>query len=314
MNADFALTKVMILETLHSLGLCVFVFMVLPSLDPFASILVCFQVALVPGVLGAISRTTHPSHAYMIRAMMITGVLLQMAAIGLMYSYYVLKYQMEHFQASILTLSSILVPLCWWDNYLNLEGEKHTISVNIARYVKEIHNRRKKFNFVGNLWKICITFIFPLLLFGIPCQNGVDCINAMFGNLNNFSAAKSVMDSPVGKTILIINPSFKQCNNYLPLIVAVVSIVCSGLCYNAAKIGCNILAQIACMSLPLAISSPVAIGVLIGYMGRNANETNQTCDLPFPYWSTEAISMTEYMANMGRSYNWMIIVAGRLHF
>ncbi|KAL3855409.1 hypothetical protein ACJMK2_014620, partial [Sinanodonta woodiana] len=298
---------VMILETLHSLGLCMFVFMVLPSLDPLAGVMVCFQVAWLPGLLGTISRHTHPSRAWIVRTMLIMGVLLQIGAMGLTYIYYVLESQMDHFQAVFHTLSPILVSMCWWDNYLNLEKGKGTISDTIAGFICKIHNRRKKFNFVCNLWKIFITFIFPLLLFGIPCHNGVDCINAMFGNLHNLSIAQGVQDFLVGKTNVIAAPSFGHCDNYLPIIVAIISIVCSGLCYNAAKIGCNILAQIACMSLPLAISSPVAIGILLGYMGRNIHGNNQTCDLPFPYWSDESIKMTEYVVI---SDYWMIITAG----
>ncbi|KAK3611779.1 hypothetical protein CHS0354_014130 [Potamilus streckersoni] len=214
---------------------------------------------------------------------------------------------MEHFQASILILSPIIVSICWWDNYLNLEGEKHTISGKIASFIYGIHNRRKKFNIVGNLWKICITFIFPLLLFGIPCQNGSDCINAMFGNLHKLSIAEGAIGFPIVRTMVVSAPSFGHCDNYLPILVAVISIFCSGLCYNAAKIGCNILAQIACMSLPLAISSPISIGILIGYMGRNAHENKQTCDLPFPYWSDEVFKMSEFITN---SHYWMIITAG----
>ncbi|KAL3855404.1 hypothetical protein ACJMK2_014615 [Sinanodonta woodiana] len=299
---------VMILETLHSLGLCMLVFVILPSLDPFACVLICFQVAVLPGLLGIVSRSPHKIRTSIVRVVLLIGVLLQIAAIGLTCSYYVLEKQkdLSYLHAVFLVLSPILVSICWWENYLNIEGQNNSLLDKFARYIRDIQKRRKQINIAGNMWKILLTFIFPQLLLGIPCQSGIDCINTLYGNSYNLSTLKGVLLWPVGPTNLTAAPSFGQCNNYLPIIIAVVSIVCSGICYKAAEIGCTILAQIVCMSLPLAMTSPVAIGVLIGYMGRSVQENSLTCDLPFPF---DVLKMTKYVES---SNYWMIIVAGML--
>ncbi|KAK3611792.1 hypothetical protein CHS0354_014144 [Potamilus streckersoni] len=304
---------VIIVETLHSLGLCMLAFVVLPRLDPFACVIICFQVAALPGLLGTVSRPTHMSRTGILRALLIIGVLLQITAIALTCSYYVLeeKKNLSYLHTVFLVLSPILVSLCWWENYLNIEGEKDSLFGKFAHYISEIQNRRKKFNIAGNLCKILLTFIFLQLVFGINCENGIACMNTLFGNSHDLSTLKGFWDSPLGRTNFISAPSFGQCDSYLPIIIAVVSIVCSGLCYKAAKIGCTILAQIACMSLPLAISSPVAIGVLIGYMDHSFQQSSLTCDLPFPFWSDKDLKMSGYVK---KSHYWMIIVAGILGY
>ena len=42
------------IETLHSVGLNIFIFALLPTVDPFTGVFLCMNVALLPSLLGLV--------------------------------------------------------------------------------------------------------------------------------------------------------------------------------------------------------------------------------------------------------------------
>ena len=42
------------METIHSIGLNIFIFALLPAVDPFTGVFICMNVAVLPSLLGLI--------------------------------------------------------------------------------------------------------------------------------------------------------------------------------------------------------------------------------------------------------------------
>ncbi|KAK3599019.1 hypothetical protein CHS0354_012497 [Potamilus streckersoni] len=154
--------------------------------------------------------------------------------------------------------------------------------------------RTVKCDILVNLAKLIITVSFAIILFGLPCN----CTHTLFGLYGNSTSANTD-----GKSALSLATSLEQCHKYLPLIVAVVGIICSGACYHSVKIGCKIVAQIPCVSLPLTLSSPIALAALIGILSRDI----ESCALSFPLLGPKSHKLISHLSS---SYYWMSIVSG----
>ncbi|KAK3602567.1 hypothetical protein CHS0354_021163 [Potamilus streckersoni] len=328
--------QIMIQETIHSIGLCMMAFILLPSIDPIAGILVCFHVATIPGFLGIFQSFSDESHPRLWRILRAIAVVLQLAAIGFACVYYILETKNETRILQIITICSspIFISISWWENYLAFDKVKNGNEVfdkeNNEKEPERVpqhdshentnnsqSSAEKKVNSFGclwdllrlrserkvmvdilvNVWKVIITLFVPICLFGLPCPNISECMDTLFrSNLN------SAFANGVGKSELS-SMAFKNCNNHLPLIVAAVGILCSGACYRAVKLGCQIVAQIPCVSIPLTFSSPLALAVLFWILNRNI----ESCALSYPKMIQDPNRLLNHLQS---SYYWMVIVSG----
>lgn len=129
-----------------------------------------------------------------------------------------------------------------------------------------------------------LTILIPIALFGISCSDGEGCIHTLY-----FTRDTATLHSTIGEIELISEKKFNNCNNYLPLIVASIGALAGALCYKLGKVACKIMTQIVDYSLPLVLSTPVTIGVIIamyeGFMISAADEVS--CGIPFPEWSKD---------------------------
>ena len=55
------LFQAILVETIHSVGLNIFIFALLPTVDPFTGVFLCMNVALVPSFLGLFYSGKFPS-------------------------------------------------------------------------------------------------------------------------------------------------------------------------------------------------------------------------------------------------------------
>ncbi|KAL3854726.1 hypothetical protein ACJMK2_013982, partial [Sinanodonta woodiana] len=318
--------QVMIQETLHSTGLCMIGFILLPNVDPIAGILVCFHVAIIPGFLGIFQRSFGESHRGLWIAFHVIAVALQLAAIGFAGGYYIREAEKETRILQIITIfaSPILVSIDWWENYFSdhkeknrkepervLENDCHENTTNSqslsGNKVKSLgclsdllmvrNERNVNFDILVYFWKVIITLFVPICLFGLPCLPA-QCMDTLFRSKLN-----STFANEVGRGVLSSTTSFHHCNDYLPLIVAAVGIICNGACYRAVKLGCQIVAQIPCVSIPLTLSSPLALTAVFLIL----NSTYEACGFPYPRMhTTPSIPYNQLWS----SNYWMVIVSG----
>ena len=180
-----------------------------------------------------------------------------------------------------LAVAPVLTSVHWWENYVH-EGK--TQALGIPRLARNVKKFRTKLMLYSNIWKMMLAIVTPIALFGINCNEGSECIDVLY-----FTRDRAILHSTIGEVELISEKKFNNCNSHLPLIVAAIGVLAGGMCFKIAKVGCKIMTQVMDYSLPLVLSTPAALGVVIamygGFITISADEVS--CHLPFPSWSKD---------------------------
>ena len=274
------------METIHSIGLCLLVFFVIPSLDPLLGCLLTTNVAVIPSILKTFNQAPPADTAYLhntgpsssnpdhhtrlpVRVLKVSLNMLCAFAQIVVVVLWTLRVQskMDDLVLTILLpLSLVFISISWWQNFVQTE----TILGKISKRIRDQHVR---IELLTSLWKTIVTLTVPAVLFAV---GGEDCARTFF-----FKGSLGTNCSVFGNINLTDSrpPPGTACHVDFPLIVAAVNILCSALCYNIARACCKVRAQIPCFSLPLVLSTPATFGFLVlSYSSRNQNRVFMQCD------------------------------------
>ncbi|XP_076087751.1 chitin synthase chs-2-like [Mytilus galloprovincialis] len=310
-----ALVVALLVETMHTIGLYILMFVVLPNLDPVISAIVILNVGTIPGLLKIIypSRNRLPSHErepedqmkfgkiFASVIMNIVIALIHIGGLGLT-CFYILNppasfrnnvsQDQRQIIAILLVLSSIFISVYWWENFVP-KGRSYSDGLpKIKRYLMQ---SKSKILFVSICWKIILsTCILPVIHGSLIC--GKDCIDMLYFKYSEddlrADSHKSIMNTILTDgTILNECPTFKK---LFPFMIALVYIIMNGVCYKIAKAACKVVAQRMAFGLPLAMATPIALVVLFVLMSSNGTgDYNDNigkfwfgkCEIQFPHWT-----------------------------
>ncbi|XP_060063085.1 chitin synthase chs-2-like [Ylistrum balloti] len=177
----------MVTETLHTIGLSFFVFLVLPSFEPIAACLLCMNVGLLPGILKifypsrTVKKVETTKSVSFARLLNFGSSVLQIASLvfWVLYVHSVSENSSgDLFLIIAMIVSPIFISINYWENYVR-KGDKDSSGLP---YLKRMITRgRTKIGLLTMLWKLVLTFsVMPSLLFGINCNATTSCINAVF--------------------------------------------------------------------------------------------------------------------------------------
>ncbi|XP_041375046.1 chitin synthase chs-2-like [Gigantopelta aegis] len=274
-----------IVETIHSIGLCLLVFFVIPALDPLIGCLLTTSVAVIPSILklfkprpasASMQRNTHPA----VRVLKIAlNILCAAAQIGVLVLWtWRIQAKVDSWSLTvILPVSLVFISISWWQNFVRND----TVLGNLS---KRIRNQQVRIELLTSLWKIIVTFVVPSVLFA---TGGEDCAKTFY-----FMSANATDCSVFGNLVLtdFRPPTGSSCHADFPLIIAAVNILCSAFCYKIAQACCKVRAQIPCFSLPLVLVTPATFALLLlSYSTSNQNKTFLQCVSP---WVTPISDMS----------------------
>ncbi|XP_046543810.1 chitin synthase chs-2-like [Haliotis rubra] len=267
-----------LIETLHTIGLVMLVFYIIPSFEPLIGCLLMLNVAVIPGLLKIFEVTDLNNDAnsevkaykedgnarICVRKMFdIFMVTLQVAAVAV-WSYLAYTVKESLLLSILIPVSLVLVSISWWDNYVH---SKKTSSSDdskgncLARIKRSIKKRGSKIYFLTSIWKIVLTIALPAVIFS---WNSKQCLRAFFilePAARNCSVFQKIT---ITDTAQAGAPSTAtSCHPYLPFFVATINIVSSIVCYKIGKSACKILAQVWCFAIPLLLSIPVTCAIII---------------------------------------------------
>ncbi|XP_048773867.2 chitin synthase chs-1-like isoform X2 [Ostrea edulis] len=312
------LLAVVCLESLHSIGLCIFTLVVLPSFDPLTACVVCFSISLVPGILKVIfpsgerkDNASSSNHFYGARIVSTFAVLCQIGSIGL-WSYYVFcsKTSNSVLLMALAILSSILVSFSWWENFVSQSESSSMFSLSNLK--KNMKKERVRIGIISNLWKIILTIvIMPSLLIGAGCENGTACIKTFFFH----SVGKAEFNLTDSTNFTVDGQYGKDCVSYLPFIISMVNVLSNIICYKCVKIASKIMAQKLCFALPIIISTPAVLGIFFGIYSnsKRLNVGTENCVIfPLPHWFNENADPS-LLFDYAENY-WPALLAGFLGF
>jgi len=270
----------MVLETLHSIGLCCIVYIVLPQFKaPGASVVVLAVVLLLPlfditNLCSNDEKGEHNDHRSLRILAAIGGILMQVFGIA-MICYYIFSSDLIGYDSSlaaIFIVSAILVSLKYWETFV--VGKKKSRWLPHIKWIYK--TRRTRIMFVVNIWKLIITFVSVIVIYSIKAEKSTDGVQSIF----NIGTAK--LKAIYGGHYLGINDT---CQSYVPFVIAIINISITFVCSKAAKAACVIGFQKLCFSLPLIIVPIATVVVLEVLMFHPDILRLGDCDLYFAQWN-----------------------------
>ncbi|XP_062589948.1 chitin synthase chs-2-like [Saccostrea cucullata] len=320
-------------ETLHSIGLCTFTLVVLPSFDPITACILCFSISTIPGILKIIFPSRDPQNikkpgkgVYTAQVAINTlAALCQLGSVALWCYYIYLSHTNNSIILIILViLSPVLISISWWENFVSQpKPDKFSKSdsnptetpsmFSFPLLQKNMRKERVRIGIITNLWKIILTLIImPSVLFGASCKDGQACIRTFF-----FQSAPKAEIIRIASSNLTMNGQYgDKCVSYLPYMVALTNVISSIICYKCVKAASKILAQKLCFALPIVLSTPAVLGLFFGIYSHTLNPeippsetlTLGTCIFPLPYGSNNNVDPSILFELV--EFYWPALVAG----
>ncbi|XP_048237709.1 chitin synthase chs-2-like isoform X3 [Haliotis rufescens] len=287
-----------LIETLHTIGLVILVFYVIPSFEPLMAGLLMLNVAIIPGLLKIFEATDLNNDEssevvkykedgkvrICIRTIFDIFMVTLQCAVVVAWSYLAYTVKDSLLLAILIPVSLVLVSISWWDNYVHKKRKGGSTESNgncLARLKRSIRKRGSKIYFLTSLWKIVLTIALPAVIFSWGSNKCVRAFFVLEPTARNCSVFEdiTIADSAQEGAPTVSVPS---CHPYLPFMVATVNIVSSILCYKIGKSACKILAQVWCFAIPLLLSVPVTSGILIStYMFNDEITSFLGCNVPW---------------------------------
>lgn len=278
----------MLRETIHSIGLSILAFLVLPAFDPASASVVYLTVAVTQPLINIIDELVYQrkendnesttglymcSETSMLSmSLPLIGFLLQITGICFIAIYIKIGWLIGMFIMSVFFTS-----IEYWENFVAREGHSSKFRRRM-RY--ELHKQNTKLTFIVSVWKIVVTCIVVIAVFA---GQGHDSLSA-FKSL--FNTGISTLTTAFGNQRFGYNPI---CKSVTPFILAVINICCKYLCYKSSRAVCVINCQRFGFSIPLIIVPVATTFTLIGLMHRPEILKFSSCDFLFSTWCIKEI-------------------------
>ncbi|CAC5366536.1 CHS1 [Mytilus coruscus] len=274
------LAIVLVVETLHSIGICIFAFYVLPTIDSIRGLFLCFGVAVVPSLLKLFDCQGEKGRKFYIVLADIVALIFQISVLTLWPVISILRGEKTAESWGIL-LSMILISLGWWENYVNKYTKLGKLGDKLKELKKNIRRMRTKIYAVVSAWKIILTL---LLMTALMSTFKSSCLSVLY-----FHGTNNATDCP--HMVYPLYVANVQGTNYYndPFWTAILQIFACLLCYTLSKTACKIMLQVASFSLPLMLVAPIMAGVFMSdcESWKSGGQTNSimpeylqwTCDL-----------------------------------
>ncbi|XP_076459203.1 chitin synthase chs-2-like [Babylonia areolata] len=249
-----AFCTVMISETLNSVGVCLFAFQVLPSLDSVRGLVLTVGVAFLPSVLKLFDRENPGGRHCFTYFVDVLALLVQASAL-LLWPVRDILYGEVTSQTWSIPVSLFLVSCGYWENYIN----KHTALGSLGRKLRELKKNTRRMRvkiYIGvSLWKIVLTLA---LMMTIISDLRLECLEVLYFSGDNGAGGCPHFNDPYGvanvEALEYFNDAFW---------VMLVQLAACLLCYSFAKTACKVLLQVGSFAMPLTIATPILLGAFI---------------------------------------------------
>ncbi|XP_046338374.2 chitin synthase chs-2-like isoform X1 [Haliotis rufescens] len=246
---------VIIPETLHSVGICIFSFQVLPSLDALRGLVLMMGVAFLPAVLKLFDSQESKGRKFYVILIDFLCVIVQLSVLLLWpLRNYFFSDTFYHETWAIPT-SLFLVSFGWWENYVNRYNRLGALGNKLRSLKRGIRRQRTKVYLIVSVWKIILTLSVMTV---IMSDFNISCVKALYYLGHDGAHECPHLVNPYGIVNVEAVEYFQS-----PFWVMLIQTGCCLLCYTFAKTSCKILLQIGGFAIPLVLSMPILIGTLI---------------------------------------------------
>ncbi|GFO14164.1 chitin synthase 3 [Plakobranchus ocellatus] len=306
-----AFVAILISETLHSIGLSLFAFQVLPNMDSLRGLVLTVGVACVPALLKLIDKEEEKGRGFFTYIGDLVALLIQMSLL-LLWPIHFMALDQWPTEVWAVPVSLVLVSCGYWENYVNRFtaplGGLGTALKDLKRHTRRT---RTKIYLVVSLWKVLVTLVSMTAI--ISDFHGA-CARVLYLLGDNGETG------PCPHLVYPIGVANVEAENYLedPFWVMLVQIVAGLLCYTFSKTACKTMLQVGSFALPLTLSLPVLLGTFISEcQAWRANHTQPYIgSMPsYLFWTCELNGdSNRYLNHLLTDYYYPVVVAWWLSF
>ncbi|XP_047986974.1 chitin synthase chs-2-like [Leguminivora glycinivorella] len=262
------------IEAIYTLGVALFLLLILPELDVVKGAMLMNALCFVPGVLNAITRDRFDPRYPVKIALDVLAVSAQVTSFvvwPLLDGTTVLK---------LIPVAAIFISLGWWENYINVDMKTSSPTVLYLNSLREgIKKSRYHMQRVLPLAKIVIFMFCTMIYLHVNEDDPVSFFTSVgeaFGERNYTAYEVQVVISDVLEGLLDFEKTGGTTD--IPvhwpaaLWVALIQVASAYVCFGSAKFACKILIQNFSFTFALSLVGPLTINLLIAFCGlRNAD-------------------------------------------
>ena len=275
------------MESLHSIGIILLVFVILPALDVVKGAMLTNCLCVVPAMLSLLSRHAGESRKAAKITLDFLSLLTQLSS----FVVWPLTLRDQSDLGLLIPVTAILVSTGWWENYVSKSS--HLGFVRQLAAAKEDLHRSRYFTFIFiAVWKILLFFL-GLVISRYLIDGSVAFLFSQFKAA--FSVHKILIArdrSDLTSSLTGIESEWIEMDSYssTPMLLALTHIVSSWLCYVVGKFACKIMIQGFSFAFPISLTVPTTISLLIASCGLYFEDSCHFSSLlpRYLFWSCPA--------------------------
>ncbi|RVE50442.1 hypothetical protein evm_004867 [Chilo suppressalis] len=265
---------VFIAESLHTIGMALLFFVILPELDVVKGAMITNCLCIVPAILGLLSRNSRDNKRFM-------KVIVDMVAIAAQVTGFIVWPLSEDKPVLwLIPIASLCISLGWWENYVTRQSPIGIIK-SLGRLKDELNASRYYTYRFMSIWKIVLfmmCILFSIWMEGDEPSMFFDMFNTGFGPHN--IVVEEVQIS-LGGTIIpdlanatLTGDSVEVAAVYKSAFyVMLIQIFAAYFCYIFGKFACKILIQGFSYAFPINLVIPLVVNFLIAACGLRKGDT-----------------------------------------
>ncbi|XP_061384873.1 chitin synthase chs-2 isoform X2 [Danaus plexippus] len=265
---------IFIAESLHTIGLGLLFFKILPELDVVKGAMITNCLCIVPAILGLLSRSSRDSKRFM-------KTIVDMAAIVAQVTGFIVWPLLENKPVLwLIPISALCISLGWWENYVTRQSPIGIIK-SLGRLKDDFNSSRYYTYRIMSVWKIilfvmCILFSIwmdgdePAMFFQLfspgfkPHNIVVEEVQIQLGGTVIPDLANATLTGDSVEVAAVYKSAFY---------VMLIQIFAAYFCYIFGKFACKILIQGFSYAFPINLVIPLVVNFLIAACGLRNGDT-----------------------------------------
>ncbi|XP_047516301.1 chitin synthase chs-2 isoform X2 [Pieris napi] len=265
---------VFIAESLHTIGLALLLFKILPELDVVKGAMITNCMCIIPAILGLLSRNSRDSKRFV-------KVIVDMAAIVAQVTGFIVWPLLENKPVLwLIPISALCISLGWWENYVTRQSPIG-IMKSLGRLKENLNQSRYYIYRLISVWKIILMMLCVMMCIWMDGDEP-----AMFFQLFNegFGPHNIVVEEvqiQLGGTIIpdLANATLTGDSVEVAAVhksafyVLLIQVFAAYFTYIFGKFACKILIQGFSYAFPINLVIPLVVNLLIAACGLRNGDT-----------------------------------------
>ncbi|CAH1104222.1 unnamed protein product [Psylliodes chrysocephalus] len=295
-------------EILPTIGSCLLVFIVFPELDVIKAAMLTNGICLVPGVVAFISRKPSKVRHTLSLTLDIAAIAMQVTAL---LAWPIVEQKPILY---VIPVSLCLISIGWWENF----ASEKSIFPWIGKLAKDKKEFKNDFYFMYAIITPikCLIFFVTVLVITWTREGDVTFMFDRFWDAFNDHSYNVTQIEPIVGTshvnytdaVSSITSITMETSFWTPLLVFLLNIGTTYMCYAFSKFACKIMIQSLSLALPITLTVPVLLTALVSICGMyNESECAYADSIPmYLFWETPPLTYLEDFVGHQHAWIWLV--------